>query len=180
MSSSLFVCDAENTLALAAQAVFHEDAAAKHELWRWRPHRHEVNPCSAVARLNACKLPKVLPKPHSDQFTAVSAQLQACWGLFAPASTADGDWLGTDGIGEMDKGGQSVKQYAAVKLPKLRLTPARSTIYLVPFGDVSRAPSFELLSRCVRVFLGLDVKQGTPVALQSEMSKIDISRPGTG
>jgi hypothetical protein len=46
-------------------------------------------------------------------------------------------------------------------------------------GDVSAAPSFELLRQCVQAVLGLEVKQGKPVS-EPELSQIDVFGGGTG
>ena len=176
----------EAALSLGERAIFHNDADENDELSLWRSHGHEVNPCSAAARCNASKLPKLQPSKSTGASaapaaaTTLSAQLQACWGLFAPASTDEGDWLGSGSTGERDRTGQSVRQYATVKLPKLRLAPTRATIYLVPVGDVSQAPPFDLLCQCVEVVLGLKVKQGAPVVLPKELSQIDVFTPGSG
>jgi hypothetical protein len=176
----------ETAISLGERAIFHNDADENHELALWGPHRHEVNPCSAAARCDACKLPELQPSESTGSSAAFAAaatpfaQLQACWGLFAPASTDEGDWLGSGSIGERDRTGQSVRQYATTKLPKLRLAPTRATIYLVPVGDVSQAPPFDLLCQCVEVVLGLKVKQGAPVILPQELSQIDIFSPGSG
>ncbi len=67
-----------------------------------------------------------------------------------------------------------------VKLPRLRLTPARAVIYLVAVGDVSAAPSFELLAQSVEVMLGLKVKQGKPVTRPQELKQIDVFGGGSG
>ena len=178
---------ADFALSLARQATFHPDVDADHKMSLWKPHRHQVHPCSASGRSDACKLP--LPPaaaPGRPSATAAAApcpqlpQLQACWGLFSAASTREGDWLSNGCPGQRDREGQSVTQYMRTKLPRLRLAPARATIYLVPVGDVSAAPSFELLGQCVEVMLGLKVKQGKPVTRPQELSQIDVFGPGSG
>ena len=53
-------------------------------------------------------------------------------------------------------------------------------IYLVAVGDVSAAPSFELLAQSVEVMLGLKVKQGKPVTRPQELKQIDVFGGGSG
>ncbi len=173
------------SLSLPHQAVFHDDVNPDHELSLWTKYRHAANPCSANARINACKLPQSPPLAASSPSPTADAvpllpQLQSCWCLFSTSSTSDDDWLGSGCLGEKDRDGQTVSQYIQRKLPRLRLAPTRSIIYLVPVGDVSAAPSFELLRQCVQAVLGLQVKQGQPVSEPKELSQIDVFGRGTG
>ena len=102
--------DADRILSLAQQAAYHPDVGPKHHLHLWTSHRHQVNPCSAAARSDACKIP-LPPRAPSPPPLQKKLQLQACWGLFAAASTREGDWLGSGSPGEQDRDGQSVSQY---------------------------------------------------------------------
>lgn len=174
----------DGSLSLLHQAVLHDDVDPDHELSLWTQYGHAVNPCSTNARISACKLPQPTPLAASspsptDDSMPLLPQLQSCWCLFSPASTAEDDWLGSGCLGEKDRDGQTVSQYMQRKLPRLRLAPARSIIYLVPVGDVSAAPRFELLRQCVQAVLGLEVKQGEPVS-EPELSQIDVFGGGTG
>jgi hypothetical protein len=105
--------------------------------------------------------------------------LQACWRFFSPVSTAEGDWLGAGSPGESDRPGQSVRQYTRHKLNRLRLSPARRAIYLVPIGDVSSAPDFAVLCQCVEAMFCCQVKQGTPV-LPADMRVIRVAPSSCG
>ena len=114
--------DADRFLSLAQQAAYHPDVGPKHHLHLWTPHRHQVNPCSAAARSDACKisLPPRAPSAAAAPFPPLlqkNLQLQACWGLFAAASTREGDWLGSGSPGERDRDGQSVSQYVPHAFP---------------------------------------------------------------
>ena len=104
--------DADRFLSLAQQAAYHPDVGPKHNLHLWTPHRHQVNPCSADARSDACKIPLRAPSTAAAPSSPpLIPQLQACWGLFSAASTREGDWLGSGSPGERDRDGQSVSQY---------------------------------------------------------------------
>ena len=78
--------------------------------------------------------------------------------LYLPLRNYPNDWL-VQGVCESDREGQTLLDF-------FELAPQiNCSIYLHPLGDISDAPSFEILAECISAFYGLPVHKGMTISL---------------
>ena len=100
-------------------------------------------------------------------------ELSRCWDCFDPLPKARrDDWLADGNPGEKDRGGQTFKRFTTPGPHRTFPTRMRPRVYLMPIGDVGRAPPIEVLCDILQRFLMLEV-----VALRPPSSKAVAALP---
>jgi len=135
----------------------------------WWASCHASDPCGMPARLRACERGKDSAPPWAS----------SVWPCFAPLTVRAGDWLSKGQAGEKDRKGQTLNEF--LRPGPHRQFPSRHchTIYLVPVGDVSQSPPFELLAECVSAHFGLPVKRGKALG-KADLRLIRMCDEGSG
>lgn len=119
-------------------------------------------------------------KALNDGAPAAPAALERCWLCFPNLPPAGpSDWLGKNAPGEGDRCGQPLKRFLQPGPHRSFPTRQRSKIYLMPLGDVSRAPPASVFADLLKRWFGLDVSVMKPPS-KAQLASLERDPSGCG